>query len=130
MSSILAPAELPLAMEEACKIAVECWRLGRIAELLKDSDQAVGLRHATRRIREALSAVDIEILDFAGRIYDPGLVPEVAEVRDDEGVPGGQSIIEETVSPTLTWRGTIIKVGQIIVKRSPSRSVEHPGVER
>ena len=126
MSSILIPEALPLAIEDVCKIAVECWRLGQIAELLENSNESVGLRHATRRINEALSAIGIEALDFKGRTYDPGLVPEVVEVHNDEGLPEGQSIVEETISPTLTLRGQIIKPGQIIVKRSPSRSEKEP----
>jgi hypothetical protein len=124
MNSITIPNELSFAVEEVCKISVECWRLGRIAELWKDSTEAAGLRHAARRIAEALSAVGMEILDFSGRPYDPGLVPEVVEVLDDKGLPEGQTIVEETISPTLTWRGQVVKPGQIIVKRSSSRSAE------
>jgi hypothetical protein len=76
MNSITIPNELSFAVEEVCKISVECWRLGRIAELWSDSTEAAGLRHAARHIAEALSAVGMEILDFSGRPYDPGLVPE------------------------------------------------------
>ena len=32
-----------------------------------------------------------EIIDFAGRTYDPGLVPEVVEVRQDETLPEGHA---------------------------------------
>jgi hypothetical protein len=54
-----------------------------------------------------------------GRPYDPGMVPEVVDVREDQGLPDGHAIIEETVAPTVTLRGQVIKAGQIIVKRSP-----------
>jgi hypothetical protein len=91
---------------------------------MKEGNEAVGLRHATRRITEALNSIGIEILDFTGRIYDPGLVPVVVEIHDDEGAPPGQTIVEETISPTLTWRGQVIEPGQIIVGRSPSESAE------
>jgi len=47
------------------------------------------------------------------------MVPEVVEVREDQGLPDGHAIIDETVAPTVTWRGQVIKAGQIIVKRSP-----------
>jgi hypothetical protein len=57
-------------------------------------------------------------------IYDPGLVPEVIEVRQDATLPDGHSVIEETIAPTVTWRGQVVKPGQIIVKRSPLRPVE------
>ena len=51
----------------------------------------------------------IEVVDFSGRPYDPGMVPEVVEVREDQGLPDGHAIIDETVAPTVTWRGQVIK---------------------
>ena len=69
--------------------------------------------------------MEIEIVDFAGRIYDPGLVPEVVEVRLDETLPDGHAVIEETIAPTVTWRGQVIRPGQIVVKRSPLEPAEN-----
>jgi hypothetical protein len=109
---------LAISIEAACDISLECWRLSRIAELQNDSNSGAGLRHAVRCITEALNAMEIEIIDFAGHIYDSGLVPEVVEVRQDETIPNGHVVIEETVAPTVTWRGQVIKPGQIIVRRS------------
>ena len=124
MNSKAIPDELPITLEGACIISLECWRLSRLAESLKDSNEGVGLRHAARRIAETLNAMGIEIVDLAGRIYDPGLVPEVVEVRQDDGLSDGQAIIEETIAPTVTWRGQVVKTGQIIVKRSPLKPQE------
>lgn len=81
MTSKAIPDELPITVEGACNISLECWRLSRIAELLKDSSEGMALRHVAQSINEALNVIDIEIVDFAGRIYDPGMVPEVVEVR-------------------------------------------------
>jgi hypothetical protein len=111
--------ELPITVEGACNISLECWRLSRIAESLKDSSEGMALRHATRSINEALNAIGIEIVDFAGRIYDPGMVPEVVEVRLDDTLPDRYPVIAETIAPTVTWRGQVVKLGQIVVKRSP-----------
>jgi len=122
------PAELPMNMDAACAISLECWRLSLITELLKDSNQWVGLRHAVRRITETLKGMGIDVVDFAGRPYDPGMVPEVVEVREDRGLPDGQAIIDETIVPTVTWRGQVIKPGQIIVKRSSVRPQEQTKV--
>ncbi len=111
------PAELPIDADGASAIALECWRLSRIAESLKDSNQGAGLRHAVRRITETLKSMGIEVIDFSGRRYDPGMVPEVVEVRD-QGMPDGHAIIAETIAPTVTWRGQVIEPGQIIVECS------------
>ena len=128
MNSKTIPDELPIAMEGACSLSLECWRLRRIAELAQDSNEGSGLRHAVRRITEILKSMGVETVDFAGRIYDPGMVPEVVEVREDQGLPAGRAIIEETIAPTVTWRGQVIKPGQIIVKRSSARPQEHTKV--
>ncbi len=112
------PDKLPIESGGACTLALECWRLTVIAEALKDSNQGVGLRHAVRRIAGTLNGMGIEVVDFAGRPYDSGMVPEVVEVREDQSLPNGHSIVDETIAPTVTWRGQVIAPGQIIVKRS------------
>ena len=122
------PAKLPMDTDGACALSLECWRLSLIAEVLRDSSEGAGLRHAVRRITETLKGMDIEVVDFAGRPYDPGMVPEVVEIREDKGLPEGHAIIDETIAPTVTWRGQVIKPGQIIVKRSPVKPPEYTKV--
>ena len=124
MTAKVVPDGLAISVEGACDISLECWRLSQLAELQNDSINGAGLRHAVRCITEALNAMEIEIVDFAGRIYDSGLVPEVVEVRQDETLPSGHAVIEETGAPTVTWRGQVIKPGQIIVRRSLFGSAE------
>jgi hypothetical protein len=117
------PAELSIAMEGACALSLECWRLGRIAALSNDDAERAGLRHVARRITDTLKGMGIEAVDFAGRIYDSGMVPDVIEVRECCGLRDG-AVIDETVTPTVTWRGQVIKSGQIIVKRTVARPPE------
>jgi hypothetical protein len=118
MIAIVVPDELAISVEGACDISLECWRLGKLAESQKDSNEGADLRRAVRHIAETLNAMEIEIIDFADRIYDPGLVPEVVEVRLDDTISDGLAVVEETIAPTVTWRGQVIKRGQIIVRRS------------
>lgn len=118
MNPKMIPAELPMDADGACAIALECWRLSIMAELLKDTSQGAGVRHAVRRITEALKGMGIDVIDFSGRPYDPGMVPEVVEVRKDQKIPDGRAVIDETIAPTVTWRGQVIRPGQIIVKCS------------
>ncbi len=124
MNTMFVPDELAISMEGACDISLECWRLSQLAEVQKDSNEGAGLRHAVRRIAETLNAMEIEIIDFTGRIYDPGLVPEVVEIRLDDTLTDGHAVVEETIAPTVTWRGQVIKPGQIIVRRSLLGSTE------
>jgi hypothetical protein len=118
MNVKVVPDQLAISVEGACDISLACWRLSQLAELQNDSNDRAGLRHAVRCITKTLNAMEIEIIDFAGRIYDSGLAPEVVEVRQDETLPNGHAVIEETIAPTVTWRGRVIKPGQIIVRRS------------
>ena len=124
MNSKTTPAELPIDMEGVCAVSLECWRLTRIADLVKVGNTGLALRHAARRIAEVLKESGIEVVDFAGRNYDPGMVPEVVEVREVPDLPDGRAVVDETIAPTVTWRGRVVKPGQIIVKRSSVRSQE------
>jgi hypothetical protein len=126
---MVVPTELSVSIDAACDISLQCWRLRQLAELQKDSKDGAGLRHATSCITEALNTMGIEIIDLAGRIYDPGLVAEVVEVHHDETFPDGHAVIEETITPTVTWRGQVIKPGQIIVKRSPLPPAESSEID-
>jgi len=124
MNSKTIPAELPMTVESAYALSLECWRLSGIAELLKDSSEGAGLRHAVRCITDILDGMGIQIVTFDKRTYDPGMVPEVVEVREDQGLPDGLAVIDETIAPTVTWRGQVVKPGQIILRRSPVRPQE------
>ena len=118
MSGLPIPLELSISMERACALSVQCWRLRRLSEVTKDTTAKSGLRHAVRHVSETLEALGIEVIDFTGRAYDPGMVPEVVEVRHDQTLTDGQTVVDETVVPTITWRGQVVSAGQIIVRRS------------
>lgn len=81
----------------------------------------MSLTHAVREITEILDEAGIGVLDLAGRSYDPGMVPEVLEVQIDPDLPEGSAVIDETVSPTVTWHGQVIEPGQIIVRQAPAK---------
>lgn len=74
MSAVGIPSELSIAMEGACALAVECWRLKRISELTRDASAKSVVRHAVRHLAEALEELGIQAIDFAGRPYDAGMV--------------------------------------------------------
>ena len=119
MGELGLPKELPISVDGVCNISMECWRLRKIAEGRIERDDTAGMRHVVRSISDALSGMGVEIIDFAGRAYDPGLVPEVVEVRLDDTLSQGRAIIHETISPTVMWRGKVVSRGQIVVRQSP-----------
>ena len=124
MSDIQIPLELAIGLEASCALSVECWRLRRLSELARDANTRTALRHAVRHMTEVLETLEIQTVDLAGRAYDAGMVQEVIEIRQDRELASGHAIIEETVAPTVTWRGQVVHRGQIIVRRSSAESGE------
>jgi hypothetical protein len=112
------PTELPITMDAVCALSLECWRLRHLSEQMQDGHAGPGLRYAVRHIAEALEKLGIEVLDLSGRPYDPGMAPEVVEVKEDASLQAGQAMIDETVSPTVTWHKHVVRPGQIIIRRS------------
>ena len=121
MSQTVAQTELLIPMDRVRTLSLECWRLERLANSLKHSNDGMVLARAVREITEMLAEAGIGVLDLVGRNYDPGIVPEVLEVHLDPDMPEGSSVIDETVSPTITWHGQVISPGQIIVRQAPAK---------
>lgn len=123
MSEPLDSCSLLFPAARAGQLATECWRLGRLkrATCLVGNDR-LALDRTVRCLTEILNSVGLEIIDFAGTAYDPGIVPEVLDVQIDSTFPAGTSLIEETVLPTVTWNNKVIQVGQIIVKQAPAET--------
>lgn len=117
MNTSTLPTELSLSRQSAITLAIESWRLSRIAALLGNSQEGTSLRYAARQFSEVLSAMNIEIVDMVGLTYDPGMTPEVVDVQDDPKLGAGVAIIDETVSPTVMWRGQVIESGQVSLRR-------------
>jgi hypothetical protein len=114
------PTELSLSLQSAITFAIESWRLSRIVARLDNGQEATSLRYTARQFSEVLSEMNIEIVDMVGRAYDPGMAPAVVDVHDDPKLSEGIVVIDETVSPTVTWRGQVIEAGQISLRRGCS----------
>jgi hypothetical protein len=111
------PVEFSMTIDQICSLTLECWRLTKIEEKLKAGNERLELRRVVRSINEILQANDIEIVDYTGRIYDNGMVPEVVDFIEEEGLQSACTVVDETISPTVIWHGRVVKVGKIVVKR-------------
>lgn len=109
--------DVSVSIEEICALSVEHWRLRKLVDELKDSKLGHGIRLSIGRSGEVLARLGIEIIDLAGRGHDPGMTPEVIEVRADNSLSPGQVVVDETVSPIVMWRGRVVASGQIVVRR-------------
>jgi hypothetical protein len=63
--------------------------------------------------------MEFQAFDFAGQTYDSGMAPEVLEIQEDASAIGGDTIVSDTIAPTLTWRGQVVSAGQVVLKRLP-----------
>ena len=84
------------------------------------------VRYAVRHLTATVGDLGLEVIDFVGQPYDAGMVPEVVEVREDCEAPD-EAVVEETVEPTITWRGQVVVPGRIVVRRFATSSVESSG---
>lgn len=109
------PQTLPVSLSSLAELAVEWWRLGRRADSEETSPQA---RHVARRLGKFLSDLGLEVLDVTGRAYEPGLAVEVLDAFEDERLPAGSEVIDETVAPVVLFRGAVVRHGQVIVRRN------------
>jgi hypothetical protein len=106
-------------MSALAHLAVERWRLS--ASLAASGGGEAPARHASRRIGDFLKQCEVEIQTLEGRAFDPGLPVRVIDAIDDATLPAGESIIAETLSPIVLWRGQVIKAGDIVTRRGTGR---------
>jgi hypothetical protein len=111
------PSSVTVSSVGVCALYSEIWRLEQLAEALVDRIQSASARRIARQIRAGLAEIDVEIVDYAGRPYDPGMVPEVLDVQLVDGTADVGDIVSETIEPTLVWGGQVLRRGQIVVRR-------------
>ncbi|MBA3243120.1 MAG: hypothetical protein H0T60_18020 [Acidobacteria bacterium] len=113
------PQTLEIPLSALAELAVEWWRLERWAGGAEAS--ASHARHVARRMGRFLTERELTVLDLTGCRYEPGLAVEVLDVVRDAGAGGAQGaaeVIDEMVSPIVLWRGTVVRHGQVIVRKA------------
>ena len=110
------PKSIEVSLSSLAELAVEWWRLERWAGDAPES--APQARHVARRVKGFLSAHGLEVLDVTGRAYEPGLAVEVLDAYADPTLPAGAQVVSETVSPIVLWRGSVVRYGQVVIRKS------------
>ena len=111
------PQTLPVSLYALAELAVEWWRLDRWARGAPQGEGAHA-RHAARRLAKFLSEHGLEVLDVSGRAYEPGLAVEVLDAFTDARLPAGSQVVDETVAPVVLLRGTVVRHGQVVVRKN------------
>lgn len=109
------PKTLHVSLSSLAELAVEWWRLDRWAAGADDA--GTHARHVARRLAKFLYDNGLEVLDLMGRAYEPGLAVEVLDAFEDARLPAGSQLIDETVAPVVLFRGTVVRHGQVVVRK-------------
>jgi molecular chaperone GrpE (heat shock protein) len=109
------PDKLDVPLDSLVELAIESWRLEHWLAGLPPEKAASKLRHIARRLQKFLTERELAALDLTGQKYEPGMAVEVLEVVPDEHARAGEKLIVEMVAPIITWRGRVVRHGQIVV---------------
>jgi hypothetical protein len=116
--NVTIPSALEIPFSALLALSQECWRLKRIAASPEKPREGPAFNYAIRQISALLAELGIQIQDYAGHAYDPGMAPEVLDVVEDPAMAPGSSRIDETLSATVTWKGLVVNQGQIVVRQA------------
>lgn len=100
-----------LSIEEAKDLAIQVWRIERLAETLAAGTSP--LRYASRQLNELLLKHRVETVDLRGQEYMPGLAVDVIDVE----APKEKFIqrIVETIEPIVMIDGQVVHFGKVVV---------------
>ena len=108
-------------------VTIEVWRLGQLANCHEQNSQ-IGLKRISRKLNENLKSLGVEIVDFTGQMYDPGISVHVSEILGSKHLDTDLITIHETISPTILHKRKLIHTGSVILKIINSPASDKNGV--
>ncbi len=114
--SIQPMGDVPIGVEEITELATEIWRIEQ--RLAKTSDKISdvhkkGLDNSVQRLKRYLQKFDVEIQDHTGQKYNDGFNFDILSREQDSSLE--YPIIKETIEPTISYRGRIVKKAKVIL---------------
>jgi hypothetical protein len=108
--------ELPL--NALVDLAIESWRLNRwLAASEADRTKATP-RQTARRLDAFIAEREITLSDITGRDYEAGLPVDISDTLDDPNLPEGTIVIDEVLSPIVSWRNTVVRHAKVVIRRA------------
>ena len=103
-------------LKTAATIITNAWR-AKVKMLDADTNEPTEpMRRVYRHVEaifDSLKQMGIEHNDPAGRPYDSGMALKVVTFEPTPGL--SKEEIKETIKPSVTWRGRLIQMGEVIV---------------
>ncbi|KKP92969.1 MAG: hypothetical protein UR98_C0014G0013 [Parcubacteria group bacterium GW2011_GWA1_36_12] len=108
--------DIPMGVEEIVELAIDVWKMEQ--RLLKVSGEITevhrkGLENSIQRLKRYLEKFDVEVQDYTVQKYNDGLNFDILAREKDDSLE--YPIIKETVEPTITCRGRIVKKAKVIL---------------
>jgi molecular chaperone GrpE (heat shock protein) len=108
--------EVSPSLSDLTDFAIEIWRIeqkiSKCSSLLPENQQ-IGLETSIQRFKRYLERQDIEIIDYTGKKFNEGLNLDVLSIEKNSS--SSESIIKETVEPTIMCKGQLIRKAKIIL---------------
>jgi len=103
-------------LKDVIELSIEVWKMeNRVQKLLIDSEegQKEFFENSFNKIKRYLGKQDIEILGHNLQKFNEGLNVEVLSVESSQEID--ETIIKETVEPTVLHKGQVVRKGKVIV---------------
>lgn len=115
IKTFVAPNFISLApnTDDFIQFAIEIWRLEQRITKTGNSlpeNQQKGLVNSVEKMKRYLDKYDIAIVDYTGQKFNDGLNLDVLSGKVDN-----DSVIQETVEPTIMYRGQVVRKAKIIL---------------
>lgn len=104
---------------DVVELAVEIWRIqNRLSKAAADlpDTQKRGLESSIQKLQKYLDTFRIEIIDHTNQKYNEGLNVNVLSFEIDPNTVA--PIIKETIEPTITCDGKVVRKGKVVVIKS------------
>ncbi len=98
------------------QLAIEIWRVEKKITKLETflpENQRKGIKNSIQKFKSYFEKYDIEVIDYTGQKFNEGLNLDILAFEKDSKIK--ESIIKETMEPTIMCKGQVVKKAKIIV---------------
>jgi len=118
MVSAMAPKFLDVSVQtkDLIELAVDIWRmeqrLNKVISFIPENQKAL-FENSIQKLKRYLNKNDIEIIDHTNQTFNEGRNLDIIAVEKDFDI--SESIIKQTVEPTIMCKSQVVHKGKVIV---------------
>ena len=125
MVSVIAPKFLDVSIQikDLIELAVDIWRmeqrLNKVMPFIPEN-QKVLFENSIQKLKRYLNKNEIEIIDHTNQVFNEGRNLDIIAV--EKGFDISESIIKQTIEPTIMCKSHVVHKGKVIVLEKISES--------